>query len=200
MIDDYQQAAFQKLLSVAKACFALQRHTLPIRPRTNTLIIGPSGTGKSHLARTVATELSAMELEVEFHSVSVGEWVLLGCSGRGGTPSWPVIVRFLKRNHNKSGVVLCADEIDKVSGGTTSETFLRTEIFSLLDLRIPTEVPEPPRGGHARATTVNSPRHKTPCPTGRSSWLPGHSSTSGETVHVPRSGSVRRKQPHRRRT
>lgn len=133
MIYDYQLAAFDKLLSVAKACFAIQRHTLPIRPRTNTLIIGPSGTGKTHLARAVAAEL-----EAEFLSVSVAEWILLGCTGRGGTPSWPVIVGFLKRNHKKSGLVLFVDEIDKVSGGTAWETLLRAETFSLLDLRIPT--------------------------------------------------------------
>ena len=131
MIYDYQKPAFEKLLSVAKACFAVQRQTLPIRVRTNTLIIGPSGTGKTHLAQAVATEL-----EAEFLPVSVGEWILLGCSGRGTSHTWPLIARFLRRNSKKTGLVIFIDEIDKVGGQSTWENFLRAELYSLLDLKI----------------------------------------------------------------
>ncbi len=133
MIYEHQRPAFNKLLTVAKACFAVQRQTLPIRVRTNTLIIGPSGTGKTHMAQAVATELGA-----EFLSVSVADWILLGCSGRGGSPTWPLIARFLRRNSQKMGLVIFVDEIDKIGGNSTWETFLRTEIYSLLDLKIPT--------------------------------------------------------------
>lgn len=133
MIYDYQKPAFEKLLAVAKACFAVQRQTLPIRVRTNTMIIGSSGTGKTHLAHAVATELGA-----EFLSVSVADWILLGCSGRGGSPTWPLIARFLRRNAKKTGLVIFVDEIDKIGGQSTWETFLRTEIYSLLDFKIPT--------------------------------------------------------------
>ena len=133
MIYDYQKPAFSKLLAVAKACFAVQRQTLPIRVRTNTMIIGSSGTGKTHLARAVATELGA-----EFLPVSIAEWILLGSSTRGRIPTWPVIFRFLQRHHKKAGLVVFVDEIDKVTGDSTWERFMRAEIFSLLDFKIPT--------------------------------------------------------------
>ncbi|MCX6972357.1 MAG: ATP-binding protein [Verrucomicrobia bacterium] len=97
------------------------------------MIIGSSGTGKTHLAHAVATELGA-----EFLSVSVADWILLGCSGRGGSPTWPLIARFLRRNAKKTGLVIFVDEIDKIGGQSTWETFLRTEIYSLLDFKIPT--------------------------------------------------------------
>ena len=132
MIYDYQKPAFEKLLSVAKACFAVQRQTLSIRVRTNTMIVGPSGAGKTHLARAVAEKC-----ETEFLSVTLGEWIPLGCSGRGGVPTWPVIAKFLLRNRKAAGLVIFVDEIDKVSGTSTWETFLRTEVFSLLDFKIP---------------------------------------------------------------
>jgi len=133
MIYDYQKSAFEKLLAVANACFAARRQTLPIRVRTNTMIIGSSGTGKTHLARAVATELGA-----EFLPVSIAEWILLGSSTRGRIPTWPVIFRFLQRHHKKAGLVVFVDEIDKVTGDSTWERFMRAEIFSLLDFKIPT--------------------------------------------------------------
>ena len=132
IILEYQRPAYEKLLTIANACFCIQRSTLPIRPRTNTLIIGPSGSGKTFLARAVAEHIGA-----PFLSVTVGEWILLGCTHRGAETTWPVIVQFFLKYRKNGGVVLFLDEIDKLCGHTSWETFLRTEIFKLLDLNIP---------------------------------------------------------------
>lgn len=115
----------------------MQRQGLPIRPRTATLIIGASGTGKSHLARAIAKELGAA-----FLKLSVSDWVLLGCSQRGAETTWPMIYRFLRRNAGAEGLVIFLDEVDKISGTGTWETFLRTEVFALLDLQIPVGIRE----------------------------------------------------------
>jgi len=132
LILDHQKSAFDKLLALARACFYTQRQTLPIRPRSNTLIIGPSGTGKTFLASAIAEKIGA-----PFLSMTVGEWILLGCTHRGAESTWPLIVRFLLTNRNSEGVVLFVDEVDKLCGHTSWETFLRTEIFKLLDLDVP---------------------------------------------------------------
>lgn len=137
IILDHQQAAFDKLVAVGRACFSIQRKTLPIRLRTNTLIIGPSGSGKTHLARAVAEELGA-----KFLGLAASEWILLGCTARGGAATWPMISEFLNTNHGAEGVVIFLDEIDKVGGGSargdsTWDNHLRTEAYSLLDLHLP---------------------------------------------------------------
>ena len=129
---DHQRTAYERLLAVANACFFTQRTTLPLRPRTNTLLVGPSGSGKTFLAGAVAKNLG-----VPFLSLTVGEWILLGCTQRGAQTTWPLIVAFLQKHTQKDGVVLFLDEIDKICGDTSWERFLRTEVFKLLDLGIP---------------------------------------------------------------
>jgi SpoVK/Ycf46/Vps4 family AAA+-type ATPase len=130
----HQRPAYDRLVAVGRACLSIQRQTLPLRPRTNSLIVGPSGSGKTFLARAVAQELG-----LDFLSLSVGDWILLGCSGRGGSPTWPLILQFLLRNKSAPGCVVFLDEIDKVSGNhSTWERFLRAEAFRLLDFQLPT--------------------------------------------------------------
>jgi len=132
IILDHQLAAFEKLVAVATACFSIQRNTLPVNPRSNSLIIGPSGSGKTFLARAVAEEVG-----VEFLSISVSEWILLGASGRGAVMTWPLIFQFLLQNKGKSGAVIFVDEVDKIGGDSSWERFLRSEVFRLLDLQLP---------------------------------------------------------------
>jgi len=128
----HQRAAYERLLAVASASFFVQRETLPVRPRSNTLLVGPSGSGKTFLAGAVAKTLGA-----PFLSLTVGEWILLGSSQRGAKTTWPLIVRFLQQNTKSDGVVLFVDEVDKLCGHTSWETFQRAEIYKLLDWGIP---------------------------------------------------------------
>ena len=141
MILEHQRAAFEKLVSVGSACFSSQRKTLPIKLRTNTLLIGPSGSGKSHLARAAAKALGA-----ECLVLSAAEWILLGCSARGGAATWPLIHEFLSNNYKAEGVVIFLDEIDKIGGGgigglargdSSWDNHLRTEVYTLLDFSLP---------------------------------------------------------------
>jgi len=131
----HQIEAFEHLVAVGKACFSIDRSDLPLRPRTNMLIIGPSGSGKTFLAREVAREL-----KVPFLSIGISEWVLMGCSERGATQTWPMIAEFLRENQQAEGVVILLDEIDKIHGDSPWERHLRNEVFRFLDLEIPSGI------------------------------------------------------------
>jgi len=133
LVFDHQEAAFRKLCLLTETCSTLDRGYLPLKPRTNTLLVGPSGSGKTHLVSAVAKVTGA-----QFLSLSISEWVLLGCSTRGAVPTWPAIVDFLYKNEQSKGVLIFLDELDKISGKSTWEAYQRTEIFKLLDLDIPT--------------------------------------------------------------
>lgn len=128
----HQIAVYDRLIEVATACFATTRKSIPLALRTNSLIIGPSGSGKTFLAKTVADHLG-----VPFLSISVADWILVGSSERGGINTWPAIARFLQSNRKKEGVVIFIDELQHAFGDCAWERFLRVELFSLLDLRVP---------------------------------------------------------------
>ena len=132
MILAHQRESFEKLLKVARASFAVDRNRLLLKPRCATLITGPSGSGKSFLAREVAKELSVPILEL-----SASEWILLGCSQRGATHTWFLILKFLLRNNHENGIIFI-DEIDKIGHENSPYlSFLRVECFKLLDQKIP---------------------------------------------------------------
>ena len=96
------------------------------------LLIGPSGCGKTFLARALADEM-----QVPFLSISVSDWILLGTSNRGGAATWPAIFDFVERSKHKQGAIIFVDELDKCSHDSNWNAFLRSEIFSLCDSRVP---------------------------------------------------------------
>jgi len=102
---------------------------LGLRPRWATLIVGPTGTGKTHLARALAEEFSVPLLEI-----SGANWVLVGCSERSGAPTLQLVGRTLMA---QKPIILFVDEVDKLGDPCAWTTYLRTEMFSLLDHRLP---------------------------------------------------------------
>jgi hypothetical protein len=125
----HQLAAYKELRRTADAFFFKPWQDLPVRPRFNRLVVGPSGTGKTHLARCLASECSVPYLEL-----CATNWIPLGASERGARPSWLDVADFCYAHPQG---IICLDEIDKCGERSPWMTYLRVEIFSLLDRRCP---------------------------------------------------------------
>lgn len=129
----FQQALFDRLCAVGRGCLNVDRSIITsLRLRTSFLLIGPSGSGKTFLARALAEEM-----QVPFLSLSVSDWILLGCANRGGSATWPAIFEFLERSKSARGAIIFVDELDKCHHDSNWNSFLRSEIFSLCDARVP---------------------------------------------------------------
>jgi SpoVK/Ycf46/Vps4 family AAA+-type ATPase len=134
MIYDFQRPVYDKLRQTASAIIEARKHHLNIRPRFHRLIIGPSGTGKTHLSRTLGHELNWRVLDI-----NVGSWIVLGAREKS---SWSVIIEWLCEPSAAPRIIVL-DEIDKITDDTSWNRHLRAELFDLLDGRIPNQaVPE----------------------------------------------------------
>lgn len=131
LIYHYQKPAFDRLCAIARACLNVTKPAIGLKLRTSFLLIGPSGCGKTFLAHAIADEM-----QVPFLSISVSDWILLGCSNRGAAATWPTIVEFLERSKQGQGAIIFIDELDKCYHDSNWNAFLRSEIFSLCDRRV----------------------------------------------------------------
>lgn len=125
----HQALAFRQLLTTAHAFFECPWQQLPLRPRFNRLVIGPSGTGKTHLVRQMAAKL-----ELPLMELCATNWMPLGAHDRGAHQTWLDIADFCFAH--KRGIIFL-DEIDKAGAHTPWMQHLRVEIFSLLDHCVP---------------------------------------------------------------
>jgi SpoVK/Ycf46/Vps4 family AAA+-type ATPase len=128
----HQRTAYDRLSALARACLYTNLTNLPIRIRPAVFLTGPSGSGKTHIARTLARSM-----HLEIYSISISEWILLGNSNRGALSTWPAICQFLSRSTRGEGCIVFLDELDKIRTGGEYSRFLLTELFTLLDLRVP---------------------------------------------------------------
>ncbi len=153
----HQRQAFDQLVELTQIALYTQSQCFPIRPRTNSLVVGPTGSGKTYLASAVAKALS-----IPILLISISEWVLIACSTRGAGITWPAIVEFLSKNKTADGVIIAIDEIDKLNRDRTSsssyEVFLLTEAFSLFDRRIPNNLRDQDENELIGSSTMESAR------------------------------------------
>jgi hypothetical protein len=136
LIYPYQQAAFTRLCAIARAYIHTNFERLPIKPRGNVFLVGPSGTGKTHLAEQIAT---GADMNLAYLPLSVSEWIVLGSSQRGAPSTWPTICQFLTQSSKKEGCLIFLDELDKIGRQNQGDwsRYQTTEVFSLLDRKIP---------------------------------------------------------------
>ncbi|MBA3352500.1 MAG: ATP-binding protein [Blastocatellia bacterium] len=128
----HQQAAYTELRRVACGFFGQAWQPLPVRPRSNLLITGPTGLGKTELVRTLTAELDLPMLELVFT-----DWLPMGTSNRGSIHTWPMILNFIEQNER---ALIFIDEVDKAIGSGDWSIYIRLELFSLLDHKIPENI------------------------------------------------------------
>ena len=128
----HQISAYERLSTMARVTFTVNRTQFPVSIRPNICIVGPSGVGKTHLARAIGADM-----DIPTYYVNVSTWSVLGSSQRGAACTWPSIHKFLETCSDKRGSIIIIDEIDKVGDNTSWTTYLRSELFDLLDWRIP---------------------------------------------------------------
>lgn len=134
ILSPQQQRVVEELLPVAQIATDGSRDGMAIMPRCHSLIVAPSGVGKSFVAREVARRLGLPSLVL-----NVGSWVLISQKSEAWT--WTHIVDWVA--NLQSGGVLVLDEIDKCAGGSEWSNYLRLEIHDLLDSVIQISVPLP---------------------------------------------------------
>lgn len=130
-----QEKVFANLKKIAHFKFGYdpaELRKLPLKLRTNTLICGSSGIGKTRLVSDLADELKVPLLRINVSTWSV--W-----SSKSEPYTWETIAEFVKEN--EYGIIF-VDEIDKLTTSQNSDWVghIRLEIHDLLDGFYPTQV------------------------------------------------------------
>ena len=128
----HQIDALAEITARAHAYFAGDWLGLPIQPRWASLLVGPTGTGKTAVAAIAAEAVGASLLRV-----STPNWMPAGALNRGTRETIGVISEHIARNNR---TILFVDELDKLidRGGDNSwKTYIRGELFDLVDGRWP---------------------------------------------------------------
>jgi len=136
MIFTYQQEVHESLLRSAKAHELALKSKLPIKVRLNRLVIGPTGTGKSFLAESVADLL-----DWPVFKINTSGWIIWGAREE---PTWKVFNNWAARQNPSLPIIVILDELDKVSNGPVpSDSWSRhmvAELLGFLDYSIPPQL------------------------------------------------------------
>lgn len=140
----HQQRALDEIIRRARVFFDGRWMRIPIRPRFHTLLAGPTGVGKSHLAAVAAEAVSARLLRI-----AVPAWMPAGAHNRAVTETISHIAAEVSANDR---TILFCDEIDKIyHGGNPWMEYIRNELYDLTDGRWPAGLkPEDDEGGEIR--------------------------------------------------
>lgn len=128
LLSPQQQSVLSRLLPVARIATDGSGKGLPVQPRCHTMIIGPSGSGKSFVAKTIGAKLGLPTM-----IINVSSWVVL--SARNEPWTFSSICQWL--DSLQGGGILVLDEIDKIGGPTDWQSYIRLEAHDLLDGMIP---------------------------------------------------------------
>jgi SpoVK/Ycf46/Vps4 family AAA+-type ATPase len=144
----YQRPVYDELREIAADFYDYDWSSLPIAPRTNVLVVGSTGGGKTFLCRRLAAELGLPLLDVEY-----ANWVVTGAGTRGGMHTLRLIYTFVQRYARG---IIALDEVDKIGTDQASDwtRSVHLEVFALLDKRVLSGVIE---GGDLNE---NSPRFR----------------------------------------
>lgn len=130
MLFSHQLPAFQALFARASLFFDGPWRNLPIRPRFNSLVVGPTGVGKTTLVQMLANMLG-----IQFLRVSASSWMPTGAHDRGTHQTTVEIAAALS---SEERTILFIDELEKLYSSDSSwQSYIRNEILDILDGRFP---------------------------------------------------------------
>ena len=133
---DHQVAALEEITARARAFYAGTWRKIPIRARFHSLLVGPTGTGKTALANMAA---KAVGVGAELVRVSVPGWAPAGSTGRSVAETIATIALSVDKNKR---TLLVLDELDKACAPASNsfsysdspwQQHCRLEIYELLD-------------------------------------------------------------------
>ncbi len=126
----HQTSAYQELLLRAKTYFEGNWRELPIKTRWASLVLGPTGAGKSALGMMLSADTEASLLRV-----NVSGWMPSGAHNRAVAETISTIIDHI---HSHEKTILFFDEIDKIWHETSWNSYIKGELFELLDGNLPT--------------------------------------------------------------
>ncbi len=160
----HQREALEEIVRRARAYFRGDWRGLPVEPRWASLLVGPTGTGKTAVATMAADRLSAEisgEASITTLIVATPSWIPIGANNRGAKETLGVIATHIARN---ARTILVLDELDKITSGPggaagfsngsdTWQVYIRGELYSaVLDARWPTGLTLPDTDDDAPVT------------------------------------------------
>lgn len=125
-----QRKTAEKLRGTIQLATGNFRQFLPLVARTNTLVAGQSGCGKSHLVRALA-----LEAKLPLWETNVSNWIVLGA--RTGEPTLESLTAWIAVN--RAGIIFL-DELEKISDPNPWHNSIRLELHSICDGIIPESV------------------------------------------------------------
>lgn len=129
---DFQAAAIAELTARAQAFFAGKWIGLPVKCKWASLITGPTGVGKTTTASFISEACGA-----NLCRIGTPSWLPLGAHNRGVKETITIVAEHIAK-HNKT--VLVVDELDKIidkEGDTSWKSYIRNELYDLVDGRWP---------------------------------------------------------------
>lgn len=130
-----------ELMARARAYYRGNWRDLTIQPRWHSLVVGPTGSGKSAIASIAARKMSCPTIPVKLVMVSAPGWMPCGAHQRGARETLSYLAEAVASNPN---TLLVIDEIDKIYQTDSSWMgHIRGEIYQICDGRWPTGLQMP---------------------------------------------------------